>query len=396
MAIVHVAQVGTNSAHPVGGSSTATCTISTTPGAGHLLVVAYMAAQFAPISASDPKGNTWSVARTSANGSAAVLWTLQDVAHLVSGDVVTFTLAGNNFRYEIAIDEFSGVAASPVDATATTSFTSGTTRTFPAVTTTIANDLIYAMAGLTKGETSYTAGGSYTAWTYFTDATLSVEGQYLAVATVGSVTPTAATGGVTSTGSSITVAFKASTTVTTLTGIGIVSAEAFGTTRLKSPQYVSAAGAIPSKQAFGSGDSYGPAVYGQSVYGGGSAASLSTPSNTRQTVNGAGAIPAGAVGNPVLRIMGQLTTLRPTTITTTEAFGRPSLFAVDRTSSSYGGINLGDALIYAGATDSISPFAAGTDDALLCAGALADASLYQEQVSDVLIETGVLGDTPGH
>jgi hypothetical protein len=163
MAIALVRQVGQN--HNTTTNTTVAVTLSVTPAAGNTLI-GYMrgGSNFALSSISDTKGNTWTIdAVTASTNTTAAVYSCQPTTPLVSGDVVTFTLAGSAASKTASIYEFSGVLnPSPVDQTAIAN--SGTTNTTgsagPTATLTGSNDLVFTGCATSTSNTStYNASG---------------------------------------------------------------------------------------------------------------------------------------------------------------------------------------------------------------------------------------------
>lgn len=408
MALSLVREVG-HKIQNVSGVTSIVVPVTTAPAAGHLLILSVSESSFGVSTVTDSAGNTWTVDATKTSGTVtSVASTGQNIAALTTADTVTVTFSGAIGRAAAAIHEISGAdtSGSRVDKTATGTYTTTTSRSAgTTATTTSANALVWAAFGPNAVETSFAAGTGYSNPStsfYAASSAASIEFAYQIVGTTGAYSPTG-TGGATASGAGVTVVYKAAAgaTLTTLLAGGLSSTETFGTPTLRAPQAISGVGAINSGEAFGSGDSYGPAIYGRTSYGpGGSAAQLSGfNANLRLTVSGVGAIPtAQAIGTPIVRPFGTPTTVTAVGIGTAEAIGRPSLFtiALPGGSSSYGAAALEDDAVYTATLDDALAYTANAGGTKIYAGTLDDLQLYREQLSDALVFAGSEDDTPGH
>lgn len=217
MTIAYVGETvkGTQSA----SAGTLPLTVATAPGAGSLVVarVGCFDATSSLSSITDGKGNTWFIAINTSSGSRrpAIAYTMQDVAKLTTADAITFHWAAAISFAAIIIDEFTGIAASPLDQTATgtatlTSRSGGTTSA-----TTQAAELVIGAFELGNTESSLTPGAGYSAFatSFLAQSTnVSISGEYKIVAATGTQNPTA-TGGTSGSSNGVAATFKADLTV---------------------------------------------------------------------------------------------------------------------------------------------------------------------------------------
>lgn len=148
-------------------NSTVVCTLSATPSAANSVVVVAMCNSTQTVaSATDSKGNTWTLdAGINCNGSTkqsiGILHTTMDVGNLVATDTVTVTMSTTNTAKAMAVMEIAGKITK--DKTITNSQTVATTAattTASAATTTAAEIVIGAFAcGANEG--SWTADATY-------------------------------------------------------------------------------------------------------------------------------------------------------------------------------------------------------------------------------------------
>lgn len=143
-------------------------TMTTTTTAGNVLgalLVNDSAGSLLTASATDSKGNTWTMVAGVNQGS-----TLQEhlffcplTSALVSGDTITFTLSVSRGRWVVILDEFIGLTTSAGSVlSATNTASTGTTMTTGNTSSTAtANYMLYAGFGTGSGRT-HTAG---TGWT---------------------------------------------------------------------------------------------------------------------------------------------------------------------------------------------------------------------------------------
>jgi len=164
--IAFVKNIGTNS------SATAGTTIAVTaPAAGvatgdSIILTLAMADASGGVSATDAKGNTYSVAAdvTNASNVRTVILAAHNVTALVSGDTITVTHPSASLR-ALSANEFSGVSpTSALDQTHTATGSSTTPSSGATAATTEAAELLLGAMGV-AGTTSdtFTAGASYTA-----------------------------------------------------------------------------------------------------------------------------------------------------------------------------------------------------------------------------------------
>src|SRR6185437_17015843 len=108
--------------------------------------------------------------------------TLQNVAPLASGDVITVTYSGSVLGFAGVVDAVSGITSLTPDQKSSTSDSTGSTarNTGTTPTTTQPSDLLMAGWGVNAVETSFTptAGASQFATSYLTGGSASVEGEY--------------------------------------------------------------------------------------------------------------------------------------------------------------------------------------------------------------------------
>ena len=164
--IAFVKNIGTNS------SATAGTTIAVAaPAAGvatgdSIILTLAMADASGGVSATDAKGNTYSVAAdvTNASNVRTVILAAHNVTALVSGDTITVTHPSASLR-ALSANEFSGVSpTSALDQTHTATGSSTTPSSGATAATTEAAELLLGAMGV-AGTTSdtFTAGASYTA-----------------------------------------------------------------------------------------------------------------------------------------------------------------------------------------------------------------------------------------
>lgn len=143
--------VQVNSATPHGAPTTVTATYSAAQTAGNLnvVVIGWGDATASVASVTDSKNNTYTVAapvaRIASPGLSQTIYYARNIAAAAAGtNTVTVTFDGGANYPDVRILEYNGADLNaPVDVTAVGTGT-GTTSTTPAVTTTTANDLLFA------------------------------------------------------------------------------------------------------------------------------------------------------------------------------------------------------------------------------------------------------------
>jgi len=140
----------------------------------------------------DSKGNTWTLLKQGTVGVANSLYaTLQNVAPLAAGDVITVAYSPNVAGFAAVVDAFSGISSLSVDQSATASSSSNTTarNTGTTLATTQSSELQIASWGVNAKETSFTAtvGASRFTTDFLTNNNAtSTEGEYKFVNATGS------------------------------------------------------------------------------------------------------------------------------------------------------------------------------------------------------------------
>jgi len=173
-------------------STTKTITLTGAPGAGNAVFLRIANESIAPGTGAvtDSKGNTWVRVKQGTVGEPTSLYaTLQNVAPLASGDVITVTYSGSVLGFAGVVDAFSGITSLTPDQKSSTSDSTGSTarNTGTTPTTTQPSDLLMAGWGVNAVETSFTptAGASQFATSYLTGGSASVEGEYRFVSATG-------------------------------------------------------------------------------------------------------------------------------------------------------------------------------------------------------------------
>jgi RHS repeat-associated protein len=184
-------------------SLTKTITLTGAPGPGNAVFLRVANTTTAPgaTAVTDSKGNTWTLVKQGTVGVPNSLYgTLQNVAPLASGDVVTVTWSTNVAGFAGVLDAFSGVRSLTYDqfAIATDSHGSTARNTGTTATTTQASELQIAAWGINAVETSFTptTGASQFHTPYLTNsAQTTTEAEYKVVNATGAYNLNA-TGGV--------------------------------------------------------------------------------------------------------------------------------------------------------------------------------------------------------
>jgi RHS repeat-associated protein len=174
-------------------SLTKTITLTGAPGPGNAVFLRVANTTTAPsaTAVTDSKGNTWTLVKQGTVGVPNSLYgTLQNVAPLASGDVVTVTWSTNVSGFAGVLDAFSGVRSLTPDQTTTATDNSGSTarNTGTTPTTTQASELQIAAWGINAVETSFTptTGASQLHTPYLTNsAQTTTEAEYKVVNATG-------------------------------------------------------------------------------------------------------------------------------------------------------------------------------------------------------------------
>jgi hypothetical protein len=262
------------------GTTSHSFVLSAAPIAGNTLIFHY-AGNVALTSITDTAGNTWIKAKAESGSPETEQWYCQqDVRALTTSDSITYNAATNIFGVAIKVAEHSGILEpSPIDGTGLAIWTTAsTTRQAGTANTVNANDEIIATFGINMNETSFLAGSGYSTGTtpYINNSnnTRSVAAEFKQTSAAGSYSPTA-TGGASSIGSGVVVAYKLSSTGTIVPTTNVMAVStAIGTVTRKSKisgvvNATSTVGGtiqLPGEAVIPS--TYGVGVFGQAVYGG--------------------------------------------------------------------------------------------------------------------------------
>src|SRR2546425_5204639 len=164
--IAFVKNIGTNSSATTGTTITATVPAAGVAAGDSIILTLAMADASGGVSATDAKGNTYSVAAdvTNVSNVRTVILAAHNVTALVSGDTITVTHPSASLR-ALSANEFSGLSpTSALDQTHTATGSSTAPSSGATAATTEAAELLLGAMGVagTTADT-FTAGGRYTA-----------------------------------------------------------------------------------------------------------------------------------------------------------------------------------------------------------------------------------------
>src|SRR5262245_1258611 len=193
----YVGQVAFGNTNVSGTTWTVTASANTT--AGNLLVVVANGVQAAsnPVTITDSQGNTWTKTIDFTSGSSpnmAVAWCIVATGKSHTSGVDTFTGTWTNTLGSklLQVNEFAGVAASPLDKSASASGASANPSSGATATTAQADELLIGAFGCWSASSparTFTAGSGYTIASSY-QLTWSQEGmcEYQVVAATGAYT----------------------------------------------------------------------------------------------------------------------------------------------------------------------------------------------------------------